>query len=194
MAMDILKLIKNRRTIRKYKNKAVPKKIINKIIEAGRWASSIHGFQPWMFIVITKKNIIKKLAEIICKESKNIGTGSNILMSSTAETISKASMLIAVYNTGTFVNFAKKFRKDYVEIASLSEIESISAAIQNMIITAKNYGIGSCWAAIPLFCEKDISRLINTSDKLVAILTLGFPAEEGKRSRRKSVSETVRYI
>lgn len=192
--MDIFNLIKNRGTVRKYKDKSVPKKIINKIIEAGSWASSIHGFQPWFFVVITQRGIIRKIAEILYIKSKKIGTGPNILMSSTANTISNAEVLIAVYNTRVFENFAKKFRNEYFEIACLSEIESISAAIQNIIISAEHYGIGSCWTVIPLFCEKEINKLINAPSKLVAILTLGYPQEKANRSKRKPKLETLKYI
>ncbi len=63
--MDILRLIKERYTVRKYLNKKIPKRKIDKIIEAGIWASSVHGFQPWRFIVITNDLFIKKISDII---------------------------------------------------------------------------------------------------------------------------------
>ena len=56
--MDVLKLIKNRQTVRKYKNSPISKNIIEQIIEAGRWGPSVHGFQPWRFIVITNMSLI----------------------------------------------------------------------------------------------------------------------------------------
>ncbi|MBU0503877.1 MAG: nitroreductase family protein [Candidatus Omnitrophota bacterium] len=192
--MDILKLIKERRTIRKYKKKAIPQKIIQKIVESGIWASSIHGFQPWRIAVITNKSKIKEIASILRNKSKSIGTGPNILMSSTAETIYNSPTIIAVYNTKVFVNFAKKFRAEYVKIAQLSEIEAISGAIQNIVLTAESFGIGSCWTVLPVFCEKEINKILNLNNSLLTILTVGYPAEEGKRSLRKPINEKVKYL
>jgi nitroreductase len=45
-----------------------------------------------------------------------------------------------------------------------------------------------------MFCEEEIRRLLRTKNKLVAIISLGYPAEKGKRSRRKPVTETVKYF
>ncbi len=64
-----------------------------------------------------------------------------------------------------------------------------------MILVAESLGVGSCWLDTPLFCEKEINKLLGIKDeKLIAILTLGYPAEKGRRSKRKSLSETVRFI
>ncbi|RLB87522.1 MAG: hypothetical protein DRH10_09020 [Deltaproteobacteria bacterium] len=192
---DLLKLIKNRRTIRKYQNKPIPIKIINKIIEAGRWSSSIHGFQPWRFLVIRNDNLIEKISKVLIKKSKRIGAGTNILLSSSAETIGKAKVIVVVFDTKEFVDLANRFRKSYVKVARITGLSAISASIQNMILVAESLEIGSCWLDMPLFCEKQINKLLGVKDEqLVAILTLGYPAEEGKRSERKPIEETVRYI
>lgn len=52
--MSVLKLIKTRRSIRKFENKAVSKKTISDILEAGRWAPSGLNNQPWRFMVLAK--------------------------------------------------------------------------------------------------------------------------------------------
>ncbi len=192
--MDILKLIKERRTIRKYSHKPIPKKVIDKIIETGIWAPSIHGFQPWTFVVITNKAKIQNIANILTQKSKIIGTGPNVLMSSTADTISNAPTIIAIYNTKTFSNLAKRFSKRYVKIAKSSEVQAIGAVIQNILLTASVYKIGGCWTIIPLFCEKEINKILNTNTELMAIITLGYPIEKGKRASRKQLSKIVKYI
>ena len=192
---DLLKLIKNRRTIRKYQNKPIPIKIINKIIEAGRWSSSIHGYQPWKLLIIKNKTLIENISKVLLNKSKKIGTSIKILFSSSAETIKRGRIIIVVFNTGEFVKQAKRFGKSYRKNAKVAEISAISAAIQNMILVAESLEIGSCWLDMPLFCEKQINKLLGVKDEqLVAILTLGYPAEEGKRSERKPIEETVRYI
>lgn len=197
--MNILKLIKERKTIRKYTNKPIPKRLIDKIIEAGIWGPSLlaPGFQPWCFVVITNKKTINTITEIMSKKSKESGVGINGLLSLAAKVTDEAMAIVLIYNSGPLRKFMEKYKEMYSkfkEIIPKAELSAISAAIQNMILAAEVLGIGSCWLDIPLFCEEEINRLVSINDQLVAVLTLGYPREKGKRSPRKSISETVKYI
>ncbi|MCX7661506.1 MAG: nitroreductase family protein, partial [Candidatus Omnitrophica bacterium] len=61
--MDILEIIRNRRSVRQFKRKPVPKNIIKKILEAGRWAPSGLNNQPWRFLIIKNKTSLAKFLE-----------------------------------------------------------------------------------------------------------------------------------
>lgn len=61
--MEFSEIVKNRRSIRSYKSTQVPKDKINKILEAARLAPSASNRQPWHFIVVKDKAMIKKLAK-----------------------------------------------------------------------------------------------------------------------------------
>lgn len=193
--MDILELIKKRRTIRKYKNKPIPKRILNKIIEAGRWAPSAHNYQPWKFIIIrteeTKRGFIKYLGGF---PSKNFLTSINILLKNSIEIIKNTPVIILVYNDRKFSKKALNLGTVYKYLAHISEVESVSAAIENMCLVSTYLGLGMAWLTMPLLIKDRINRFFNTNDDLVAILTFGYPAEKGKRSPRKPLSETVKYL
>jgi len=62
--MDALEAIKIRRSIRAYQDKPIPKDMLEKIAEAGHFAATARDVQPWQFIIVTKKDILKKLAEV----------------------------------------------------------------------------------------------------------------------------------
>ncbi|MBD3170918.1 nitroreductase [Candidatus Bathyarchaeota archaeon] len=61
--MDFDKIVKNRRSIRSYKKTSVPREKIDKILESARLAPSARNLQPWHFIVVEDKEMIKKLAK-----------------------------------------------------------------------------------------------------------------------------------
>ena len=61
--MDILDVIKTRRSIRKYRPDPISEEHINKILEAGRWAPSASNSQPWRFIVLQSEETKRKLSE-----------------------------------------------------------------------------------------------------------------------------------
>lgn len=198
--MDILKLIKNRRTIRRYQNKPVPKQALDKIIEAGIWGPSVPSFlrlQPWRFVVVRNKKLKAKIFAVIQKKAKASGAGVNLLLNSAANIVNSADTVIAVYNSGDMDKIKDKFKETYRRFESVigkAQLSAISAAIQNMILTAYAQGIGSCWLDMPLFCKEEINRLLKTNNELVAFLTLGYPAEAGKRAPRKPHAEAVKYV
>src|SRR4030067_2586538 len=64
---DIVNLMKNRRSIRKYSARKVSRKILNEILEAARWAPSAHNSQPWRFTILNKTEEKKVLAEDMAK-------------------------------------------------------------------------------------------------------------------------------
>jgi len=59
--MDFLKLTKSRKTTYEFNEKKVNDNTIKKIIEAGRWSPSCSNIQPWHFIIIKDKEMIKKV-------------------------------------------------------------------------------------------------------------------------------------
>ncbi|HOJ31144.1 MAG TPA: nitroreductase family protein [bacterium] len=61
---EFLKIIKNRRSIRKFTQKKIPENIIKDILDCGRLAPTARNLQPWTFVVIREKQTINKLAEI----------------------------------------------------------------------------------------------------------------------------------
>jgi nitroreductase len=59
--MDLMDVIKTRRSIRKYKSDPVPENVLNQILEAARFAPSSGNRQPWHFIVVKDPDIKKEL-------------------------------------------------------------------------------------------------------------------------------------
>jgi len=62
--MDALEIIKKRISIRVYKDKPIPKDTLEKIVDAARFAPTARNVQPWEFVVITKPETLKKIAEL----------------------------------------------------------------------------------------------------------------------------------
>ena len=61
---SLLELVKNRRSIRRFKPGSVPDEYVDKIIEVARWAPSGANSQPWEFIVIEKKELKDKIVDL----------------------------------------------------------------------------------------------------------------------------------
>ncbi len=69
--MEILNAIKTRWSNYKYKNKEIPKEVVEDILNCGRLAPSAKNRQPWYFVVTTKETK-DKITSIMLDEVKNI--------------------------------------------------------------------------------------------------------------------------
>ncbi|MCX5710218.1 MAG: nitroreductase family protein [Candidatus Omnitrophica bacterium] len=106
--MDTFEAIKTRRSIRAFKDKTIPRDILEKLVDAGRFAATARNVQPWKFVIVTDKNTLKKLADlaengrfisgsaaciaVLCEETKyyledGCAATQNILVAAAAEKI-----------------------------------------------------------------------------------------------------------
>ena len=65
--MEVLDVIRTRRSIRKYKKDPVPEEDLGKILDAGRWAPSASNSQPCTFIVLSDPKVRAEVAELLPK-------------------------------------------------------------------------------------------------------------------------------
>ncbi len=62
--MDLIELIKKRRSIREFADKPIAQEVLEKIIDAGRFAPTARNVQPWRFVAVTEKGTLEKIAGI----------------------------------------------------------------------------------------------------------------------------------
>ncbi|MFA6385079.1 MAG: nitroreductase family protein [Candidatus Omnitrophota bacterium] len=62
--MDMLAVIQKRRSVREYLKKSLPKKCLEKIADAARFAPTARNLQPWEFVMITRPDVLKQIADI----------------------------------------------------------------------------------------------------------------------------------
>lgn len=194
--MNLTHLIKTRRTIRQYKNRKVPKRLLYKILDSARWAPSLHNRQPWKF-VIPEGEARKKLIDALKRSRDKEALLIRLTLRENIKVIEHAPVVILVYNDSALSNRVKKGGKlysDYLDKSITFEIQSVACAIQNMLLTAYSLGLGTAWFGMPVFAEKFINKFLHVEYKLMAILTVGYPAESPRRPGRKPLSEIVDFV
>ena len=73
---ELMDTIQSRRSIRRYQEKAVPDEILNKLLEAARWAPSWANTQCWHFVVVKDTEIKKKIQETVsARNPSSLGIG-----------------------------------------------------------------------------------------------------------------------
>jgi nitroreductase len=157
--MTLLDVISSRRSIRKYKKEPVPDRLINEILEAGRWAPSGLNNQPWRFAVIKDLSFKQQLSA----------------MTHYSSIISNSDFCVAV-----FYNNQSGYHRE-------KDLMSIGACIQNMLLYAHYLGIGSVWLGEILKNKDKINDVlcIDPMNEFMALIAFGYPAEDVSGERLK---------
>ena len=162
--MSLVDVLLSRRSVRRYEKKTVPEEALKTILEAGRQAPSASNVQPWHFIVLTDDKI---------KEQLSHGRWNTFIKDSA----------VTIVGCGYIGNdYGRKW----------STVDT-TIALQNMVIAAWAVGIGSCW--IGDFKEEEVKELLSIPDdqKVVALISFGYPAEQPGSKQKKPLTEIVSY-
>jgi F420 biosynthesis protein FbiB-like protein len=184
--------IKTRRSIRKYSTRQVTKATLDEILEAARWAPSAHNAQPWRFAVLTDSPTKKVLAEAMAKALVE-DLIKNKVSAKLAEKLAKRSIErftrapVMVVACVTMMEMPKRADDDGQETERDLAIQSLGAAIQNLLLAAHSKGLGACWFCAPNFCKNVVREVLHfpQSFEPQALVTMGYPDEKPEAPERK---------
>jgi nitroreductase len=163
--LNILDIIRTRRSVRRFEDKPVPEELLREILEAGRWAPSGMNNQPWKFAVI---------------ENRVINEGISKLTRYSA-VIRSARVLIAV-----FLDNAESYHRT-------KDAQAVGACIQNMLLEAHSLGLGAVWLGEIIKSDEQIRQLLGLGGELelMAVIALGYAMEDPKATRRKDLKNLI---
>jgi len=150
----ILDIIKTRRSVRHFDGRPLPEDHMEQILEAGRWAPSGANVQPWRFIVVTRKDTLKAVAERCYYKlfkSRHVG---------------EAGAIVVICA--------------YPDAGSATYMLDSAIAGTNMTLMSTALGIGSCW--IGAFEEPALRSILLIPEKLKIIALIACGYEVGKAS------------
>ena len=151
--------------MRKFTPEPFADEIIEKILEAGRWAPSGLNNQPWRFGIVIDAGLKEEMSKLTHY--------STIVLA--------AQVLIAV-----FLDTDKSYHRE-------KDIQGIGACLQNMLLEAHSLGLGAVWLGEIIKSNEEIKRLLGLGKELelMAVVALGHPAENPKNVKRKLLKDLV---
>jgi nitroreductase len=164
--VDILNLLKSRRSIRIYQERPVPQELLLQILEAGRWAPTGANLQPWHFVVVTDSETRKQIGDV---------ARFFFIKSSHVE---KAPVVIAL---GFDTRKGKYGRYD------------VTLAGGNMLTMAESLGLGTCW--IGAFDEPKVKEILEIPESIevIGLITLGYSEEKPEVPPRVELEKVVHW-
>jgi nitroreductase len=182
---ELLSLIKNRRSMRRFLKTPIQEDHINLILEAGRWAPSAENSQPWNFLVIKNREVIKEIAKtgiggfVLKRAPIIIGVVSNMDLSETDTEIS---------------SYAGDPEKRDSIIAMTTHL-CCGLAIMNMLLMIHSLGMGACCVgAIDRDVAKQVLGLKETEFLEILIAVGHLKIHITKPTLRNELKDITRYI
>jgi nitroreductase len=173
--MNILDIIKNRRSVRDFTDQQIPESVTDVLIEALRWAPSAGNLQSRKFYFVFNENIRNMLARAGLKHDF-------------VSFIARAPLIIVACAD-------HRISSRYGERGlHLYCIQDTAASIQNLLLAAHDLGLGTCW--VGAFKEEKAKEILDLPDNLrpVVIVPVGYPARTPKAPDRVPKVDCVEIL
>ena len=191
--MNTLEAIAQRRSIRRFTDAPLPDEVLGQILHAGTLAPSGKNRQPWRFYVVRedkRDEMVRVMREGMARV-KEVGVplGS---AESTAKIMERAPVTVFIVNENA--EYAQPPTDVGEVLGNLVDVQSIGAAIQNMLLAALELGVGSLWICDVFFAYEDLCAWLGTDRQMIAAVSFGYPDEQPGARPRKAVDEVTEWM
>jgi nitroreductase len=170
--MDILTVIKERRSIRQFKPKDIPANVLDMLVEAIVWAPSAGNLQARHFYFV-----------------KDETTKNGLVKAALGQRFIADAPLVVVGCTDHRIENRYGDRG-----VMLYSIQDVALSVMNLMLFAHSLGLGTCW--VGAFQEADVFETLDLPNHLrpVAIVPVGYPGRVPKAPPRMTKEEAITFV
>ncbi len=190
--MDTREVLLTRRSIRRYKSDPIPESDLREILEAGLYAPSAINLQHWYFVAVQDPAAMEDVRQIMSGVVEKFTPLLKQRFSRNPEQIGITNKFLSTLGGAPVCVLAFMLKPNYPDRDGA--MQSVSAAIENMLLAAWDKGIGSCWLSAPQrmgFGPVFQARFAPGKGEFVAAITLGYPDQKGKLPPRRDGRYTI---
>lgn len=170
---EVLKAIKERRMVFKFKDEPIEEEELNAVLQAGYWSESFGDCEPWQFLVVEDQELKRELYELTKR--------------------------VTIYTAG-IKNAPLTIGIGITPCATSHYIEEGAVAAHNMALAAHSLGLGAYWLDVYDLenrkdsVEAEAKSLLGFPDeiRLTYLMPLGKPDQKRKETRAK-LEDIVHY-
>jgi nitroreductase len=204
---DFLELVHSRRSVRRFKPDAVPQDIIEKILDAGRWAMSGANAQPWEFVVVKDPQIRERVVdswlapnqEAYVIEQTRIPEirHHHLRVPLTTPSFKDAPVLIVMVGDRRTYQ-ATVLGANFLVTEGAADaiyLKNMANATQNLHLAAAAAGLGSEWVSVNRLWGQALKKILDIPEilEVQTLAAIGHPAYKPGPSYRRPLAEIVHY-
>ncbi len=188
---------------RPFVDKPVDASIIEKIVEAARWAPSAHNAQPWRFVALIDNErritLARELGTLFrddLQKSKLSPSQVDVRVANSVRVFTSAPVLVLVCGdtSGTMDVYPDRNRQD---AETTMFVQSVANGICYFLLAAHACGLATSWYCAPLFAKATVREVLHLPPtwEPQAFVTLGYPQGDPiLPSKRKSVEAILKFM
>ena len=174
--MEFSEILKQRRSIRRFRQEKIPLEILKDLVDAAALAPSAANAQPLRYVLIREKELLRAVLE-------QTAWGGHVKPRRNPE--------FGVTAPTAFLAVCTEIREDG-KPSVYAEVDA-RAAIQSLLLRAVDLGLGGCW--IGAFNRREVNHLLGLKSRTVLYLVgLGYPAEAPVLYRIRSGEPTPYHL
>lgn len=201
--MDLREIVRQRRSIRKYEKREIPRDILNEVLEDALWAPSGTNRQNWQIVAVRGAQR-DKLVRAVASAGEHMKPRLEKLFKEKMVKITLqffkdlggAPVVLLVYIPKTAVDIRPDMsstERHYIEHQRFNNLSGAAALIQNILLLAKAKGLGTCWMTAPKYVEDEINEVMGVEEQeLVAVIPIGYPDQDPPAPPRKG--DKIRWV
>jgi coenzyme F420-0:L-glutamate ligase / coenzyme F420-1:gamma-L-glutamate ligase len=191
-------LVRERRTVRAYRAEEVELRPIRQAIEDACWAPSPHHTQPWRFVLVSSEPERRRLAEAMGEKWQEDLSQDELSprliegqLKGSRVRLSKAQALLVVCMSQRDLDRYPDERRQTAERDMA--VQSIGAAIQNLLLALHLNGLAACWMCAPLFCPEIVQATLTLPAdwEPQALITIGRAVEPPPAPQRRPMEDLL---
>jgi coenzyme F420-0:L-glutamate ligase/coenzyme F420-1:gamma-L-glutamate ligase len=195
---ELAALVRGRRSVRAFQSRPVPRAIVEDAIAAAGWAPSPHGRQPWRFVVVESQERRDALADAMAEtwrtQLRFDGQDETIVearLQKSRDRLQRAPVLIVpcLYLEGldTYPDTDRQRAEETMAV------QSLGAAVQNLLLSLYAAGVDGGWMCAPLFCPDVVQASLGLDATLNphALIAVGYAASDPGRRPRLPLDELI---
>ena len=204
--MEFKYVAERRTSIRNFTDEKVKLDDLKEMIRIAGTAPCISGEETWKFIAVTHKDVMKQMAltvkqkysEIIPENSDQVSENVKVAVEKFSSVFLNAPVVVAVtmrpYEAviDKILSQTAYSHEELNKLRNYPDIQTVGAAIQNILLAAVDVGYGACWLTGPMVAKEELSKIlkIESPNSLMAFVAIGKPDKESK-PRLKSPLENI---
>ena len=196
--VDLAALVRGRRSVRAFQDRPIPRALVEQAIAAAGWAPSPHGRQPWRFAVVEAPERRAALADAMAATWRaqlaldgQDAVVVQLRLDKSRERLHTAPVLIVpcLY----LADLDPYPDPDRRTAEATMAVQSLGAAVQNLLLTVHAAGLDAGWMCAPLFCPDVVRDALALDAALVphALIAVGYAAKDPVRRDRLPLDDLI---
>ncbi len=203
--MEFKQVVEKRASVRQFAPDPVSADALKEMVRLAGLAPSVNNAQPWKFVCVTNKELLKKMGEavhdklaVLLPPSGAAQNRNKVEWFSTFFADAPAVIAVVATDYAAVVDGVLPEGLTHAQINEMRghpDVQSMGGAVEHLLLAAVDQGLGACWLSGPLVAREELEKLLGVGQNytLGAMVAVGKPAGAAQMKPKKPVEEIIEF-